>query len=89
MVTAEQVLNPTQGAQWKTKHSHVAKPDTPKVSGFKYTVQASKRVEHRRLHLFLRLIDTLIFGSLHEMVVKSLEDILQLFMQRAEQVFAC
>ncbi len=50
--------------------------DASTASNFKYTVMASKRVEHRRLYHFLRLADYVIFNSLHVLVIESLSELL-------------
>ena len=50
-----------------------------KASEFKYTVMASKRVEHRRLFHFLLLCDYIMFSSLQFVVVQSVTDIAMFF----------
>lgn len=50
--------------------------EQPKNVAFKYTVMASKRAEHGRLHNLIRLIDYMIFNTLHAVVVDSLCDLL-------------
>ena len=46
------------------------------VSNFRYTVMASKRIEHQRLFALLRACDYLVANTLHEIVVTTMEALL-------------
>jgi hypothetical protein len=64
---------PAKGASAGAAAATIPKDD---VSNFRYTVMASKRIEHQRLFHLLRACDYIVSNTLHEMVISAMQSLL-------------
>jgi len=74
LLGSAQNVGPQQGAIQKV--TGIQKDDS---QNYRYTIKASKRVEHQRLYHLLRLCDYVIFNSLYSIVIGTLDFLLEKF----------